>query len=593
MKANMQNKEFKANNLYPVKRSSEYSAPGVKKKVILHLLWLLFVPLCMALLALQADSYAEDNPLDKMRDETLALFKPMSGRITTVDGSRVTVDIGTKDSVRAGMRFTILREEAAFRHPVTKQPLGNLESLIGQLEIKETGSDRSSGYVIHGVAKEGDKIRISEVSVNLLFCQSKDTDWQLADSYHRKLKETERFNIIDTELESDNTSEVLNEAKRLKADVALNLISKQGAAGTDLVQRLFYASDGTQFSEIKTGVNAALAKELRFGEEFFKTKKKDASLEIDLPVDAKLIATGDIDGDGKKEIILSNGKEILFYNLGSDLQPALGGLTIKSSGLGDHLWLDTIDLNGNGKDEIVVTSMKGDEIISSIYELKGSEFVLLFQDKGFLRRLETGLIRQAYSRADGFDGPVSAISWDGTYKKGAPLKLPRGVNIYDFVYLDDPGRGKLTVAYDENGYVNVYDSAGLRLWKSESKTGGFLTSFHRSSPSIGSDKGDWTVKDRLIIKDSQILSVERTPLLKMVKGLGYRNSRIKDFRWNGLSAEENVLIDNISGPLFDYTVAGDTVIVLTGPLFGIKPGNIMKGENPIKTELYIYSLKRK
>jgi hypothetical protein len=589
----MHNKEFKANKLHISKLNSEYTVPGAGRTGILCLLCLVVVSFCSALFALHGDSYADDNPLDKMRDETLAFFKPMSGKITAVDGGRVTVDIGTKDSVRAGMRFTILREEAAFRHPVTKQPLGNLESLIGQLEIKEAGSDRSSGYVIQGTAKEGDKIRISEVRVNLLFCQSKDTDWQMADSYHRKLKETDRFNIIDTDLESDNPSEVLNEAKRLKADVALNLISKQGAAGTDLLQRLFYVSDGMQFSEIKTGVNAAMTKDFRFGEEFFKTKKKDASLEVDLPVDAKLIATGDIDADGKKEIVLSNGKEILFYTLGSDLQPALGGLTIKSSGLDDHLWLDTVDLNGNGKDEVVVTSMKGNEVISYVYELKGSEFVLLFQDKGFLRRLDKGLIWQAYSRADGFDGAVSEISWDGTYKKGAQLKLPGGVNIYDFVYLDDPSRGKLTVAYDEKGYVNIYDSAGLRLWKSETRTGGFLTSFPRSSPSIGSDKGDWTVKDRLIVKDSQVLSVERTPLLKMVKGLGYRNSRIKDLRWIGLSAEESVLIDDISGPLFDYTVAGDTVIVLTGPLFGIKPGNIMKGENPIKTELYIYPLKRK
>jgi hypothetical protein len=589
----MHNKEFGANNLRVVKRRSGYTVPCAWRTGIFYLLCLGFVSFSLALLASYGDSYAEDNPLDKMRDETVAFFKPMSGKITAVDGGRVTVDIGVRDSVKAGMRFTILREEAAFRHPVTKQPLGNLESLIGQLEISEAGSDKSYGSVIQGTAKDGDKIRISEVKVNLLFCQSKDTDWQMADSYHRKLKETDRFNIIDTDLESDNPSEILNEAKRLKADVALNLISSQGASGAELLQRLFYVSDGRQFSEIKAGVNAALAKDLRFGEEFFKTEKKDASLELDLPMDAKLIATGDIDADGKKEILLSNGKEILFYNLGSDLQPALGGLTIKSSALDDHLWLDTIDLNGNGRDEVVVTSMKGDEIISYIYELKGPELVLLFQEKGFLRRLDKGLIGQAYSRAEGYDGAVSEIFWDGTYKKGPQLKLPVGINIYDFVYLNDSSRGRLTVAYDEKGYVNIYDGSGLKLWQSKTKTGGFLTSFPRPSPSTGPDKGDWTVKDRLIVKDSQVLSVERTPLLKMVKGLGYRNSRIKDLRWNGLSAEDNVLIDDISGPLFDYTVAGDTVIVLTGPLFGIKPGNIMKGENPIKTELYIYPLKRK
>ena len=275
-----------------------------------------------------------------------------------------------------------------------------------------------------------------------------------------------------------------------------------------------------------------------------------------------------------------------------NLQPALGGLGIKGSRLDEHLWLETLDMNKNGRDEIIITSMKGDEVNSYIYELKDSEFVLLYQDKGFLRKLDNGLIGQAYSRAEGFDGAVFTISWDGAYKKGAAIKLPKGVNIYDFVYLDDPRNGRLIVAYDGDGYLNVYDGKDARIWKSKTKTGGFLTTFSKSSPSTVTDRGEWSIKDRLFLKDNRVLSVERNPLLKMVKGLGFSSSRIKSLRWNGLSMEENVLIDNITGPVFDYDAAGDTVIIVSGPLFGIRPGSIMKGENPVKTELYIYSLKR-
>ena len=562
--------------------------PGAMRYAICSLLSVL----CSFLFVLCVNVYAADNPLDKMRDDTAALFKPLNGRIITVEDKKVTVNIGVKDSVKAGMRFNILREEAPFKHPVTKQPLGNLESLIGQVEIKETGNDSASGSVIRGIAKEGDKIRISEVKVNLLFCQSKDLNWQLSDSYYRKLKETDRFNIIDTNLEADDPSKVLEEARRLKADVALYLFSKQGPAGNALIQRLYYVSDGIQFSEIETNVNADLAKELRFGEEFFKIKKKEASLQLDLPIDAKLMVTGDIDGDRKKEIALSDGKDVLFYYLGADLQPALGGLGIKGSRLDEHLWLETLDMNKNGRDEIIITSKKGDEVNSYIYELKDSEFVLLYQDKGFLRKLDNGLVGQAYSRAEGFDGAVFTISWDGAYKKGAAIKLPKGVNIYDFVYLDDPRNGRLILAYDGDGYLNVYDGKDARIWKSKTKNGGFLTTFSKSSPSTVTDRGEWSIKDRLFMKDNRVLSVERNPLLKMVKGLGFSSSRIKSLRWNGLSMEENVLIDNITGPVFDYEAAGDTVIIVSGPLFGIRPGSIMKGENPVKTELYIYSLKR-
>ena len=128
--------------------------------------------------------------------------------------------------------------------------------------------------------------------------------------------------------------------------------------------------------------------------------------------------------------------------------------------------------------------------------------------------------------------------------------------------------------------------------KAKLKPEGFLTTFSKSSPSTVTDRGEWSIKDRLFLKDNRVLSVERNPLLKMVKGLGFGSSRIKSLSWNGLSMEENVLIDNITGPVFDYDAAGDTVIIVSGPLFGIRPGSIMKGENPVKTELYIYSLKR-
>jgi hypothetical protein len=53
-----------------------------------------------------------------MRDET-CLFQTDNGRIITVEGKKIVMNAGAQDSVRKGMRFQILREEAV-RHPVTK-----------------------------------------------------------------------------------------------------------------------------------------------------------------------------------------------------------------------------------------------------------------------------------------------------------------------------------------------------------------------------------------------------------------------------------------------------------------------------------------
>ena len=85
--------------------------------------------------------------------------------------------------------------------------------------------------------------------------------------------------------------------------------------------------------------------------------------------------------------------------------------------------------------------------------------------------------------------------------------------------------------------------------------------------------------------------VKRIPLANMAKGLGYKSSQIKTFWWTGFSMEESTLIDGISGGIMDYAFAGDKLIVLSKPLFGIKAKNILKGENPLGSMLYIYSLK--
>lgn len=544
-------------------------------------------------LSFSLSSSASDNPLDKMRDETLSYFKPLTGKVVTAEDKKITLDVGAKQGVKKGMRFQILREEAPFKHPVTKEPLGKLESLAGKFEISAVGPDSSTGEVLEGTAKEGDKIRLSEIKVNVLFCQSKDTDWHLADSYYKGLKDSDRFNLIDTSLDTDIPSKALEEARKLKAEVLFLLSAKKSGDDTVLTERLFWVSDGAQFSEINVTMDAATSKKLGAGDTFFKPTQEESWLRLELPIDARHVTVCDIDGDGKKEIVLASVKGVSVYTIGADIEPAHGGLKIESSRSENILWLDSIDLNRNGRDEIIVTAMKGNDVVSYIYEFNGSELVLLYKDTVFLRRLENGLIAQAYSQTEGFSGDVFNILWDGTYKRGDALRLPKGVNIYDFVYLEDPRAGRLLLTYDEYGFLNVYNGKDARIWRSKSDAGGFLNSFTKKAPSMMVDKGEWSMKDRLFVRNNEILSVKRFPLIDMMKSLGFKRAQIKNLWWNGLSMEEGVLIDNIKGTLFDYAVDDDKIIALVSPLFGIKPGNILKGEDPLQTELFVYKMKRK
>ncbi len=576
---------------------------------------LLAICFMLCVLCLPLAVCADDNPMNKMRDETVSYFKPLTGRITKVEEQKVFVDLGTKDGVKAGMRFSILREGVTFIHPVTKEPLGKLESPVGRLEIKEVNPDSSMAIIIAGEAKEGDKIRISEKQVSMLFCQSKGVDWNIADSYFRSLKETGRFDLLETDVETDDPQEVIKEAKQRNAEVALLITSKTSESGMVISQRLFWVSDGIGFATLDTKIDAAYVKDLKFGDEFFTIQKGEPFLEIDLPLGVRFLAVGDVDGNNKQEVLVSTGKDVKIYVPGGELQPALGGIYIKGSRLEDHLWIDTIDLNKNGKDEIIITSMsrkpqaedvykngrddvtlssvRSGGIISYIYELQGTEFVLLYKGNIFLRRVGEQLLAQAYSEDDGFTGPVYTVLWEEGYKKGNALNLPKGVNLYDFVYVDDPQMGRLIFAYDDDGFLNLYDK-DMRLWRSKTNTGGVLSTFKKSSSALSIGRGEWSVKDRLFLKNREVLVVKRIPLIEMVKGIGYKKSQIENFWWNGLSMEEGVLIDNIKGSVLDYAVTGDKIFVLVSPTLGlgIKLENILKGENPLGSKLYIYSMIR-
>lgn len=533
-------------------------------------------------------AFAEEDPITALKDSTLKFFKPVSGTITGVEDNKVIMDIGLKNEIMPGMRLNVLSEGEPFIHPVTREMLGRVESATGKVEIKDVQQEISSGLIVEGKAKAGDKVRISATKVKVLFCQDKKIDWYLADEYYRKLKETGRIEMLDTALETSDQALVLSEARRLGAEIALILTSKEADKGTLVMEKLLWVSDGSQFFETEIKVDVEYAKELKFGAEYFTPQAGEAVLMYNMPSGARHVTTGDFDGDGKQEVMIGTGKDARAYLPAADLQLLW---EVKGNASDDHLWIDAIDLNKNGRDEIVITLMRDGKVFSDIYELDGSEFKKLWEGKYFLRKTGTDLIAQAYSKSDGFTGDIFVIKWEGDYKTGEKIRLPKGVNIYDFAFIEGADKEKKVFAYDEKGFLNLYDAKGVRVWRSNASAGGFLTVFKKEAAAVYLEGGEWAIKDRLTVRNREMVVVHRVPVAEMAKGIGYKSSRLKNFWWNGFSMEEGVLIDNIKGTLLDYVVAGDKIIVLTSPIMGIKFENILKGENPLGSMLYIYSVK--
>ncbi|MEJ2696086.1 MAG: VCBS repeat-containing protein [Candidatus Sulfobium sp.] len=531
----------------------------------------------------------KENPFENLKQNALSYFRVLSGTVTGVEGHNVVLSLGEKDSVRPGMRLKVLREDVPFIHPVTGEVVGKVEAAVGKIEIRDVGPDSSSGVLVEGQAKQGDRVRLSDARIKMMFCQEKDVDWYLADEYYRKLKETGRVQMLDTGLETDDVGKVLAEARRLGAEVALLLTAKGAKDGTLLRERLFWVSDGSKFVDAETTVDTEYSKNLKFGQEYFVPQTGEPVMSFNLPFKAGLVTVGDVAGDGKKEIILSDGNSLRVYALGVDLKFLW---EIKGSATDDFIWLDSVDVDKDGKDEIVGTSMKNGEVLSYIYEFTGSGFKRMWKGKYFVRRIGNGLAAQQYSASQGFKGKVFSLNWaSGGCVAGKPLNIPKGVNIYDFITMKGPSGESLVLAYDDQGFLNLYNGNGLRVWRSRKGTGGFLTTFRKESVGTILEPGEWAIKDRLAAMRKEVLVIDRKPLTGVAKGLGYTSSSIRNYWWNGFSMEQGELIDGVDGSLLDYALSGDEVIVLASPFMGIKFENILKGENPLGTVLYVYLVK--
>jgi len=344
-----------------------------------------------------AASAAADDPMTQLKDLTLSYFKPLSGEIAAVEGGNITISAGEAAGLKKGMRMKVLREGAPFIHPVTREPLGKVETAVGKVEVREPGPGTSRGVLLEGEARTTDRVRISETKLRALFVQDKSIDWYLADDLYRKLKASGRIELADTGLERDDEAEVLAEARRLGTEIAIIVTAREADNATLVRERAYWVSDGARFIDVEMKVDPAVIKELKLGEEFFRPRAGEAAMVFDLPFRARFVAMGDLDGDGTQEIALSNGSDIRVYSAGVDLKLLW---EIKGTSSSDHVWLDTADLNRNGRDEVVFTSVESGGVVSSAYELQGEGFRQVAAVKYFLRRLGSGLAGQEYSPSD-------------------------------------------------------------------------------------------------------------------------------------------------------------------------------------------------
>lgn len=534
-------------------------------------------------------NYKKD-PIEQLKEETLSFFQPIQGRVTAIDGSSIKISFDRKESVIKGMRLQVFKEGADFIHPVTKERIGKMEIPVGIVEIESFSDGQVIARTIKGKAEDFGqaKVKIPALKPRILFYQG-SIDWFLGDSYYQALKGSGRFELVDAVEETGDIKKLISEAKAKNAIAILILSSKKQDKNMAVTQSLFWVEEPKEFSLKEVLISADYVNELRLKSGFPGMKATEMLFSYDLPFYASKIIAGDFDGNRSTDIALVSGDVVRFYTSLVDLD-LLFELRLPSKG--DIVWIDKVYIEELGsKDIILITAKQDNDLVSYIFELKGNKFIQLWRSEGmFIRGYNNKIIGQSYSPAEGYEGNIFTIAYaEKIFKKDVKIKLPPGINLYDFHEVYSPEGKKAIVSWDDNGYLRLLDETGSIQWASKEDFGGFSLSFPKESLSGLFDKGRWSIKDRLIFKDGEVYIPKRKPIFGQAKGLGFKESAIKAVWWNGFTVEERDLISGIGGEILDYAVTEDRIMLLTKPLLGIKPKNILKGESPLGVMLYIYS----
>jgi hypothetical protein len=286
-----------------------------------------------------------------------------------------------------------------------------------------------------------------------------------------------------------------------------------------------------------------------------------------LPHEAIGLAIGDIEGGGKKEVVVAFRDQIEVFRWNGQKLESLA--VFKGHGYGNYLAVETADLEGAGHDKIFA-SMFFEGIKRSrtvILEYSNGQLKEVAHIEGYVRALEHAdgkreLIVEDLSMAREMRirQPAPLIKKGSLYREGSPLKLARALNddqLFGFAWGDWDGDGVEDLALLQNG-------ERLRLffkdakWSSDERYGGTNADFNWENDQVGSvyprllNLRPASGKMQLLVPHNIQVTPIRLARLKI-----YKDSELVDLAWNGLEMAPVWKLP-IAGELADFGV-GDVL----------------------------------
>ena len=279
------------------------------------------------------------------------------------------------------------------------------------------------------------------------------------------------------------------------------------------------------------------------------------------------ISIGDIDRDGKQEIIIISEHAVEVYRF--EKKRFFKVKTLAEGSLNHFISVDVADINANGYPEIFVTGLNPyrNMVNSFVLEFNGQTYTEIVTDsRWYLRVVDHPfrgqiLLGQRHKTPSPFSGQIYEMVWENSgYAPADKVKHPRRTNVMGFA----PGNamndgGEVTVRYDDQDNLRIFDPAGEEIWKDGEHSGGRAEYFVVSDKTSEFEEKDY-YPGRILIRDingdgkNEVITVKNHRFSEMISFRKFTQAEIQIRSWNGIGLAVNWRTRKLSGYFSDFAI---------------------------------------